>query len=142
MTKTCETHSIIVDFNSDMFKRCPYDKTMTRENMAPRDYALAVFEGRVSNPQKGWEERRRQFLMHYQATPLEADKSLFWDLQEYTRFMANHELVLKHINELLEDPPSWIGCSDGKIVVGETQHDVLRELENCSYPLLLIDVVS
>lgn len=146
MIKSCEDAEIIVDFKSDMtILRCPYDKTMTRDSMTAFDFAAAILEGRISVYRKGWEERRQKSLLKYrndclpggpQSTELEKDKEIYRNPQAYARHVANHELVLSNIDELIENPPAWIGCSDGKIIVGELKRDVLRELETCSTPYL------
>jgi len=152
MIKTCDTeHSNVISKLDMTIKRCPYDKTMTRDTMTAYDFAVALLEGKISNPRKGWEERRRKSLVKYrndclpggaQAIKLEKDKRVFRDPQAYERHLANHELVLINIDELIENPPAWIGCSDGRIIAGELKIDVLRELEMCSNPYLLLNVAD
>lgn len=143
MITPCKDVPIILKSKLDMtIKKCLYDKTMARKNMAGGDYIQSILEGDDSDYQEGWKERRRQALARYVVTPIEEDPSLFWDSHEFDRYMANHELVRNHMADLLEDPPAWIGCSDGKIVIGESKLDVVRELKACSYPRLFINVVG
>lgn len=98
--------------------RCPHDTT-PYENMSKRDLAFAMFDENFSCRSEGWEERRRNALKVCRATPIKEDDNI-----------DNHKLVLAHMDELLKDPPSWVGCSNGRIVVGENKAAVIRELRS------------
>lgn len=140
MITSCEVDCSIVLSKIDM--KCPFDKMMTQENIVKDNYIKSMLEGDEPAYQEGWEERRRQALLRYKETPIEEDPSLFWDSYEYSKYMANHRLIQNHIVELLKDPPAWVGCSDGKIVTGESKLDVFHELKACSYPRLFLNLVD
>jgi hypothetical protein len=149
MITTCKDTSIIIrsKIGADMIlKKIPF-KPLVRENMTDQEYALAVLDCDSSLRKSGFldylqlrdselsmKERRAKSLLRLQTDYNKKNKK---DKED-----SSYRLIMEHIDELLNDPPAWIGCAEGKIVTGEIERDVRQEFKNCSESLFLVYIAD
>lgn len=111
--------------------------TITKKPLNKFELAKAMFEGHLLRD--GWEDRKRKALLNCKNTLMDLLKNnrSLYQTAEYEQQVSNFNLFLSNIDELMKLLPSWVGCSDGKIIVGENKSDIRKQLIS---PYLIVEI--
>lgn len=108
------TEELIIDQKSE--------EAIRKGQMPTIEYLVAMFEGRVRN--SNWKEHRRKALLNCRDIMMKSLK------ENRSKQESNYELFFSHLDELITLLPGFIGCCNGKIVVGENEFEVVSHLDN------------